>query len=77
MMWNEDGGADLAEISRPLWNNNEPLGLLPSETRRVSMRMKTGGRREGICACVLVDTCVYLHSREPAPAPQHHLGTIK
>lgn len=77
MMWNEDGGADLAEISRPLWNNNEPLGLPPSETRGVSMMMKTGGGRGGICACMHVDSCVCLHSREPAPTPQHHLGTIK
>lgn len=36
----------LAEMCRPLWNNNELLCLLQSETRRVSM-MKSEERKEG------------------------------
>lgn len=64
---------DLAEISRPLWNNNEPLCLLPSETRRVSMMMKSEERTEGISLCVCVDIQYVFVS---VSAQKRHLGTI-
>lgn len=51
---------DLAEISRPLWNNNEPLCLLPSETRRVSMMMKSEERNEGFRVCVCASAWMYV-----------------
>lgn len=63
---------DLAEISRPSWNNNEPLCLLPSETRRDSMMMKSEQRKEGIS--VHVDT--YMSVCVSVFAPKHRLGTI-
>lgn len=72
-----DGGmrneaqTDLAEISRPFWNDNEPLSLPPGETCRVSMMMKSFGKEKKSlyvygyeCVCV----SVFL--------PKHHLGAI-
>lgn len=61
---------DLAEISRPSWNNNEPLRLLPSETRRVSMMMKSEERKAGISVCV----CVWMYVL--VSVSKHHLGSI-
>lgn len=55
---------DLAEISRPLWNNNEPLCLLPGETCRVSMMMKSEDRVYVcgcVCFCVLTKTPLGSH----------------
>lgn len=65
---------DLAQISRPLWNNNEPLCLLPSETRRVSMMMENEERKGGISVCVSVR--IYVFVCVCVSAPKHHLGTI-
>lgn len=61
---------DLAEISRPLWNNNEPLCLLLSETRRVSMKMKSEEKKEKISVYVCGYVCVF------ASSLKHHLGAI-
>lgn len=74
----DDGGmrneaqTDLAEISRPFWNDNEPLSLPPGEIRRVSMMMKYffGGKKKKkrnlyVCVCIRVFLCVCVLTKTP------------
>lgn len=68
---------DLAEISRPFWNDNEPLGLPPGKICRVSMMMKSfekEKKKEEVNVYVCGYECVFM--RVSVFLPKHHLGAI-